>query len=221
MKYIIPAKASSTRVTEKNFRPFLNGKSLVDLTAEKLLQITEANQIYLSCEDPSKKSVADSLGINFALRDPYLCDNDTPFFDLFNGVCQDIPGSDEIAWCQVIDPLFDEYQACLQSWHEEKGAHDSLVVVYPHRKYLLDPNFFPIGFGFGFWHVKSQLLPQHYELTFSFSILKRECIKLTGCHIGARPFWYLAEGHHVDIDTPEDFELASMLCELREQRKSR
>lgn len=222
MKAIIPVKDCSTRVPNKNFKDFYNGHSLFDITVQKLLKSIAPTDIYMSCENASRKLLADQWGINFITRDPILADNDTPFYDVFNGICDQIPGEDDIAWCQVIDPMFDSYQECFDIWNNgyeilEAGAycrkrvqdeHDSLVVAYPHKDYFLNSSHQPEGFGFGRWHKKSQLLPIKYQLTFTLSILTRESIKSCGYFVGAKPYWYHANNKHVDIDTEADFTLA-------------
>lgn len=215
MKVVIPAKAGSLRVENKNFREFVDGKSLLDITIEKALAVVPADSIYVSCEDESKRPLIEKWGVNFLVRDARLCDNDTPFHDVFNGVVDDVPGDDDIAWCQVIDPMFNEYAECFQRWEEVRHNHDSLVVVYPLRKYLLNPDFTPRGFGFREKHVKSQLLPTHYELTFTLAILTRDCVKESGYWVGQKPHWYECTTDHVDIDTPEEYAFAGHLYKLR------
>lgn len=225
MKAVIPVKGNSSRIPNKNFKEFHNGQSLFDITASKLVKALPPEDIYMSCEDPEQESLAKKWGINFILRDEYLTDNNTPFYDVFNGVCSQVEGNEDIAWCQVIDPLFDSYEDCFDTWNngEEKligGAwtrskiqksHDSLVVVYPFKKYTLNENYEPQGFGFGNWHKKSQILPRKYELTFTLSILTRECINNIGYYVGKTPYWYHADNQHIDIDTEQDFKLAQIM----------
>lgn len=211
MKVIIPVKCNSTRVSNKNFREFYKGKSITDILLEKLCFLGYSN-IYISSNDEAKKSISEKYGCNFLLRDERLCDNDTPLPEVIQGVCSQIPvGDDDIAWCQVIDPLFNDYQAAFQQWDQCREQHDSLVVVYPLKKYLLNNNHMPINFGFGNWHVKSQNLSSFYEMTFTLSILKRKCIQDCGYHVGANPKWYHSKNTHIDIDTMEDFELAQLI----------
>lgn len=210
MKAIIPVKKTSIRVPNKNFKPFCNNHSLFDITVEKLLKSFDPSDIYMSCDDEKKKELANRWGINFLLRESHLADNDTPFFEIFNEVCGQVPGDDDIAWCAVIDPVFNDYEKCFDVWNKKnlKKSYDSLVVVYPHKDYCLNSSYHPEGFGFGPWHTKSQLLPVKYQLTFTLSILTRESIRKYGYFVGAKPFWYHALNPRVDIDTPQDFELA-------------
>ena len=225
MKAIVPVKDSSIRVPSKNFKEFHGDKSLFDLTVCKLLKILSPDDIYMSCENEERQALSDKWGINFLLRDPHLADNDTPFYSVFNGVSDQVAGDDDIAWCQVIDPMFDSYSECFDIWNNgnetlECGAwckkdikknHDSLVVVYPHKDYYLDSSYQPEGFGFGRLHKKSQSLPVKYQLTFTLSILTRESIKQCGYYVGAKPFWYHASNPRIDIDTEQDFELAQII----------
>lgn len=225
MKVIIPVKDNSKRVPNKNFKSFFNNQSLFDLTVGKLLEVVNPCDIYMSCENEERKTLADRYGVNFILRDVELASNDTPFYDVFNGVCDQVPGSDDVAWCQVIDPMFNGYKECFDLWNNGysslnfgvpgiknvKGSHDSLVVVYPDRGYYLDGSYSPEGFGFGRWHKKSQILPTKYHLTFTLSILTRDAIKKCGYYIGNSPFWYHAKNKHVDIDTESDFTLAQSM----------
>lgn len=223
---IVPAKASSTRVPGKNYRGFHDNKSLVDLTIEKLKD-AGVFDIYLSCEDAAAVHVAESHRVRFSLRAGSLCSNDCPIPNYIRGItsqvweqaCGDIGGEAasrcDILWAQVTDPLFSDYSGLIDKWEKFSDGYDSAVVVHPRRKYLLDANHQPLGFGFGPWHVKSQCLPVHYELPFTASILTRRSIERTGYFVGAEPLWYESDGPSIDIDTPEDFELARQIYALR------
>lgn len=211
MKIIIPAKASSTRVPNKNFRAFWRDKSLVDILIEKLL-FSGASNIYLSCEDASKEEVANKYNCNFILRDEKLCHNDTPIPEFFSGVIKQVPGDDDIAWCQVIDPLFNEYKNAFDQWTRRENQ-DSLVVVYPIKKYLLNQNYIPLNFGFGPWHIKSQNLQNFYEMTFTMSILDRSKMNSCPYYVGSNPMWYHASNSHIDIDTEDEFKMAGIIYE--------
>jgi CMP-N-acetylneuraminic acid synthetase len=211
MKAVIPVKASSLRILNKNFRNFCDGKSLLDIALSKILGVLQPEDVFVSCEDPQRRAVVEKLGVNFCLRDESLCDNDTPFHEWFNRTIDQVPGKDDIAWCQVTDPLFNQYHECIEKWTSVREQHDSLVVAYVVRKYMLNEQHKPMGFGFGRKHVKSQLLPAHYELPFTLSILKRSTIRNDGYHVGKTPYWFCSHGPHVDIDTPEEFDFAGKL----------
>ncbi|WP_405845792.1 hypothetical protein [Streptomyces sp. NBC_01518] len=210
MKAVIPAKNSSTRVPGKNFRPFHEGRSLFDIKVGQLLRHLPAEDIYASSEDRAVAGHAGRLGINFLPREPRLALNETPYAHVVNEICRQVPGDDDIAWCHVTDPLFDDFGACLEAWRGAREEHDSLVVVYPHRSYLLDSEHRPMGFGFGPWHTPSQLLPVRYQLGFTLSLLRRSAAVSLG-PIGARPHWFHARNRMVDIDDEDDFATAQVM----------
>tara|TARA_Y100000592_G_scaffold13595_1_gene19175 strand:+ start:5677 stop:6336 length:660 start_codon:yes stop_codon:yes gene_type:complete len=218
MKAIIPAKDNSARIAHKNFKNFYNGQSLVDLTIQKLLEVMDAQDIYLSCENKQKEKICSRWGVNFLHRDNHLTKNSVSSKNLLNGIVDQVPGDDDIAWCCVIEPFFNSYGECIKKWNDVNSEHDSLSVVYPKKRFILDSNYSPQGFGFGPWHKVSQLLPVCYELSFSLAILKRSCIRDIGYYLGANPYWYHAKGIHIDIDTNEDFELAQ--CVYRHYSKT-
>jgi CMP-N-acetylneuraminic acid synthetase len=211
MKVVIPVKASSSRVPNKNFRPFHGDRSLFDIAVERVLKVVAADDVYISCEDPSRARLAARWGINFLPRDPRLADNATPLGDVVRDVCADVPGDDEVMWAHVCDPLFDAYAECVDTWARVRADHDSLVVVHPLHGYLLNANFAPIGFGFGVWHVPSQQLPAIYRLGFTLSILSRHSIERVGYPVGERPYWFVGTEDTVDIDTEGDFHTAQLL----------
>jgi CMP-N-acetylneuraminic acid synthetase len=211
MKVVIPVKASSSRVPNKNFRPFHCDRSLFDIAVERILKVVAPGDVYMSCEDHRRAELADRWGINFLPRDPRLAENATPLGDVVRGVCADVPDDDDVMWAHVCDPLFDAYAECADAWTRVRADHDSLVVVHPVRGYLLNADFAPIGFGFGVWHVPSQQLPAMYRLGFTLSILSRHSIARVGYPVGERPYWFVGDEDTVDIDTEQDFRTAQLL----------
>jgi CMP-N-acetylneuraminic acid synthetase len=214
MKYVIPAKRSSSRVPDKNYRPFARGKSLLDILVEKLSRLAAPGQVYISSEEESTREIAEEYGATFLPRPEHLAENSYPFQAVVNEVCTQLPDDDDVMWCHATDPLFDEHEAVQQAWQaRDPSTSDSIVVVYPMAEYLLDANFNPMGFGFGPWHRPSQELPTFYQLGFTCSIMTRQVATNTGL-VGARPMWYQASNLTIDIDTQAQFDFAARLYEL-------
>ncbi|MBO4163274.1 MULTISPECIES: cytidylyltransferase domain-containing protein [Micromonospora] len=215
MKFVIPAKRSSTRVPDKNYRPFAGGKSLLDILVEKLARLADdPGDVCLSSEDASTRELADRYGATYLPRPRHLTENSYPFQSVVNEVCKQVPGDDDVMWCHATDPFFDEHGEVVRTWRaRDTAAADSIVVVYPMKEYLLDPNFNPMGFGFGPWHRPSQELPTYYQLGFSCSIMTRHVATTIGL-VGARPIWHQATNLTIDIDTQAQFDLAARLYEL-------
>ena len=219
MKAVILGKANSRRIPLKNYKPFYNDMSLTDILIQKLLKHLDASDIFLSCEDESFRSVAEKWGIQFIHRDVKYTLLETNTVEVVCGVCKDVPGDDDILYCSCMDPLFDDYENMFNVWEEVKGTHDSLNVVYPMKKYFLDFNHSPIGFGFGHWHKYSQFIPPVYQISWANEILSRKCIEEVRYMVGENPFWYDAYNPTVDIDTEEDWELAQLIYRHYREKK--
>lgn len=213
MKFVIPAKRSSTRVPDKNFRAFSHGKSLLDVLVEKLRDLGDPGDVYISSEDNAVTDIAKRHGAAFLPRDPRLTENSYPFQSVVQQVCRQLPDDDDVMWCHTTDPFFEEHHAVVQSWQERDPRHSSITVVYPMKEYLLDPDHNPLGFGFGPWHRPSQELPTHYALGFTCSIMTRSVATNVGL-VGPSPTWFEASNLTIDIDTQPQFDLASRLHEL-------
>ncbi len=220
MKAVILGKAGSVRVKGKNYRPFYEGNSLMDILVAKLIKVMNRRDIYLSCEREEYRGVAEKWGINFVLRDETYTLISTSNVDVVRNVCKDIPTEEDILWVTPVEPMFDEFQEVLDCWaHLDKEKFDSLNVVYPQKRFLLDQNYNPIGFGFGHWHKYSQELPPTYQLSWSVCILSRKCIDEVSYMIGAHPYWYECNAQVVDIDTEDDWELAISIYGRDMERK--
>lgn len=212
LKAVILGKAGSVRVKKKNYRPFYKDKSLMDILIEKLLKVMDKSDIYLSCEDQSYKTIADKWGINFIHRDETYTLISTSNVDVVKNVCKDIPTDGDILWVTPVEPLFDEFEQIIKCWDTlDKQKYDSLNVAYRQKRFMLDQNFNPIGFGFGHWHKYSQELPPIYQLSWSVCVLSRKCIDTVSYMIGSHPYWYITDAQTVDIDTEDDFELAQII----------
>lgn len=212
MKVIIPVKSNSERVKNKNFRPFYDELSLTEILIKKLLNIFDGKDIYMSCDDINRKRLCDKYGINFLLRDKELTNNSIPMSTVITEVVKQIPGNDDIMWCLVTDPLFDDYRGCYNKWKElGDSKYDSLVVVYPSKEYILDSNYTPIGFGFGEKHIPTQYLEPNYMLKNTVFTIKRKAVFECKYYIGKQPYWYNAYNFSIDIDNENEFQIAQII----------
>lgn len=211
MKAVILAKSTDYLIENKNYRLFYGEKSLVDILAEKLIKVLPATDIYLSCETEKNRNIAEKWGINFINRDNIYTRYDISNVDVVANVCSSVPTQDDILWCTCVEPFFDEYAEVLECWEGlDKRRFDSLNIVYPTKKFMLDQGHNPIGFGFGHWHKYSQTIPAIYQISWATAILSRECIEKVSYLVGKNPYWYDCYAPVIDIDTMEDFKFASL-----------
>lgn len=212
MKVIIPAKGKSGRVPNKNWRPFYKGKSLVEVKFEQLLELFSAEDIYLSCDDGEKREIAERYGIQFLLRDPVYAQDGVRWSDVVTGIISQMPceEEEEIMWTEATSPLFNEYEALLADWENNKHKHDSIVSVSERREFLIDAKGRAVNFNYGRWHCDSQQLDPLYAMDSVFVMAKKNYLYYN-YHMGRTPFLYIIKGESVEIDTPAEFEMAQDL----------
>src|SRR5215204_2227894 len=108
---VIPVKHHSERVENKNFRPFLGDKSLLDLKVEQLQQSGVYTDIFISSDSSRAADCAKKYGVKHIERPRRYCDNLTPWSDVIVEVISKIPiaDSDALSWCHVTSPLFFDF----------------------------------------------------------------------------------------------------------------
>ncbi|MEZ4805505.1 MAG: hypothetical protein R2852_08500 [Bacteroidia bacterium] len=212
MKVLIPAKKESSRLSNKNWREFYKGKNLVEIKIEQVLKSFPASDVYLSSDYIEFKQKAEAYGIHFIHRHKDLASDNTPWPDAFAGIVNEMPVDDEedIAWVEVINPLFDAYDLLFERWLEVKDQNDSLVLVSEFNKFLMNGAGMPLNFMYGKWHAMSQNKEKQY-IWDSACIMKKKDMKYFSYPIGKTPHLFKMESSAIDIDTKDDFKLAQIL----------
>lgn len=211
LKVIIPLKTNSERIPNKNLRPFLDGKSLFDIKAQQLLKSFDPKDIYSSSENPNIRPIVENYGFNFHLRDTELTGKNTRENKLVKTIVDSIPGTPDIMWCQVTQPLFDDFEGLLNAYRNLNEKYDSICVVKRQRHHILDERGNPVNFNFGYWHKISQDLPKLYEVAWAAFIMKRDMLEQAWYQIERSPLLYETQKPLIDINEIQDFEIAALL----------
>jgi len=221
MKAIIPAKTNSGRVLNKNWREFHDNKCLVEI---KIEQLTDAgfSDIYVSCEDESKRSLVESSGASFILRNDDYTKDSMHWSDVVTEVISSVPCTDEedIAWVPPCVPLFGakDFAVAKHLWETMDSDFDCLITVKKFKEFVLDEKGKPLNFSFGRWHEWSQDLPQWFILESPIHIMKKSTYLRCKYYIGERPYLHIVPSPSIDIDVLEEFELAQEIYSLRHSK---
>lgn len=209
---LIPAKGTSSRVPDKNFRPFHHGRSLLEIKIAQCQLSGAFDAIYVSSDDERACEIAERMGANFVLRDAKLCLDSTPWYEVLTGVLDSLPENDDVmvAWCPVTSPLFCRYSEILQAlWDKQADVTNSIATVTPLKHYYLNDHFFPLNHRWGVWHAYSQNIPPIYQLNLACIVAQKREMKFCQYQIGSKPDFFSTEvWEGLDIDTMEEFELA-------------
>ena len=212
---VIPVKKKSGRVPNKNFKSFFNDKSLLEIKIEQCLESNCFDSIYISSDSKDAKIIAEKYGVEFIQRDDIFCRDETPWSEVLINIIQqtDSQDNDLIFWVPVTTPLFHRYQEALNLL-ESHHNHDSLMTVTKLKHYMLNSDFIPCNFQFGVWASYSQLIKPYYQMNCALWVATKSKMVMNRFQTGDNPlFMETAQLESIDIDEPEEFELAKMLFE--------
>lgn len=214
---VIPAKATSSRVPNKNFREFFKGRSLLEIKIEQCLRSGVFDEVYVSGNSEIAREQAEKCGAIYLPRSDDLCADDCPWSSVLCGVLDTIPValSSYIAWCPLTSPLFAGMAEVVKSIALEE-EYDSVMTVSEHKHFFLSPDMLPLNFQFGVWASYSQALRPLYQMNCAMWYAKKEAMLRNRFQLGDRPKFFqttFVEG--LDIDNMEEFELAKLIYEAR------
>lgn len=216
---VVLAKGFSSRVYEKNFRPFHKELSLLEIKIAQCQQSGAFDAIYVSSDDERAAAIAQQQGVRFVPRDGKLCLDSTPWYEVLEGVLDSLAEDDDVwvAWCPVTSPLFRRYADVVNSLTEKLSeGTNSIATVTPLKHYYLNDHFIPLNHRWGVWHAYSQAIPPIHQLNLACIIAQKKEMKFCQYQIGSRPAFFSTEvWEGLDIDTMEEFELAQWYYERK------
>ena len=210
---VIPVKHTSERVRSKNFRPFYQDKSLLDIKIEQLKCTTSVENIYISSDSPDAEAACEKHGVIYLPRDASLCNNVTPWSEVIHAVVDSIPVDDDdhLAWCHTTSPNFDCFAQAIDEYIDvtKRDTHNGLVAVSPCKEFIVDDMAMPLNYSYGPWHKYSQDLRKYYFVSGALFIAKKSEYLRNRYVISTSPYLFVASGEaSIDIDTEFDYEWA-------------
>ncbi len=217
---LLPMKAHSARVSEKNFRDF-NGKPLFRWILDTLLEISEISKIVINTdarEILGEKGLIDAKRIQIRDRSANLCGDFVSMNRILEDDIKHVP-ADRYLMTHTTNPLLktSTIRRALRAFQQarEIGTTDSLFAVnrIQTRFYREDGtavNHDPKSL------VRTQDLEPWYEENSTLYIFTAESFAKTNARIGERPILFeTPKLESIDIDGQEDWDLAKALAALR------
>lgn len=217
LKAVVPCRAGSERISNKNTRPFagLSG-GLLRRKILQLIDVPELDSIVISTNDPRVEAIAEEYrGFNVEIdrRPESLCQSSTNLQDLCQYLGERFP-DDHLLWTHVTSPFVESahYSAALRTYISPSSApFDSLASVQRVQKYLIS-ELGPLNFGSGTrkW-PRTQDLPPLFEVTSGIFLTSATVLGEARDRIGQVPFFFELDGlAGMDIDDELDFKLAEL-----------
>ena len=210
-------KANSQRVKGKNFRD-LQGKPLFQWILDSLLAVDEIERVVINTDARdvlAENGLVEGGRIVIRDRKPELCGDKVSMNLILEDDIRSVPAStylmthttNPLLSSQTIRQALDAYRSGLAS-----GKADSLFAVntFQTRFYRADGsavNHDPDNL------IQTQDLEPWFEENSNLYLFSRESFESTRARIGKRPILFpTPKIESVDIDTPEDWEIASRLA---------
>lgn len=215
---IIPVRAGSTRLKNKNVAPFA-GTNLLLNKIEQLKKVQEVNRIVVSSDSEMMLEMAREAGVECHKRAPEYCDEKTKSFgEVVRHIAENVEG-ENILWATCTSPLvFPKIysQAIKEYFDAIEQGYDSLVSFEKIKRYLWDNNG-PINYELGLKHVPSQQLPDMYIVTDGILLApRRKMIEWSYFH-GRNPYKFIVDKRTaVDIDDGLDLATARAWLDMDE-----
>lgn len=215
---VIPVRAGSTRLKNKNVAPFA-GTNLLINKINQLKQVSEVSKIVVSSDSNMMLAMAASQGVTTHKRAPEFCDEKTKTFgEVVAHICENVTG-DDILWATCTSPLVfpRHYREAIGLYFQAlKNGYDSLISMEQFKRYLWDDNG-PVNYELGVKHVPSQQLKPLYFCTDGILLAPREKMIAWKYFHGTNPYRYILDKRtSVDIDDGLDLACARAWLDMDE-----
>ena len=215
---IIPVRAGSTRLKNKNIAPFAGTNLLVN-KINQLKQVKEITSIVVSSDSDVMLAMAKAAGAETHKRAPEYCDEKTKTFgEVVRHIAESVEG-DDILWATCTSPLVfpKDYRAAIAAYYPalEQGF-DSLMSVESFKRYIWTEEG-PLNYELGLKHVPSQQLPTMYFVTDGILIAPREKMIEWSYFRGRHPYKFVVDKRTgCDIDDGLDLACARAWLDMDE-----
>lgn len=211
---VVPVRAGSERVLNKNLRPFA-GDTLLEIKIKQLLAVPELAGVHVSSESREMLDIAERAGAVAHERDPHYATSVVPMSEVYAYMAAQV-ASEHLLLTHVTNPLAgsDVYSRLVRQYALLGAENDSLTTVADVKDFLYE-NGKPLNFDPAN-KPRSQDLPDIVKLTHVVSIAPREMVVSTKEWFGPRVCLVKLDAlSSFDIDTPLDFEIAEWLYQRR------
>ena len=213
---VIPAKGMSKRLPGKNIKEFA-GRPIIEYTIEAAIGADCFDEIIVSTRDGEIREIAEKAGAVPFFRSPETITDDAPMVDCVIEVLEVYP-AEVVCMAYAAAPFI----KASKIWEAELATYNGYDTIFtgyraepPERVMIKHGDHFISRYP-EYDNTNSQHFPAAYHSAGQFYFCKAEMVRrlrtvmLPRCWIIEIPQW-----EAVDIDTPEDWERAEILYEMR------
>lgn len=211
---VIPVRAGSTRVKNKNIRKFADS-SLLEIKIDQLTAVPYIDEIIVSSDSDEMLELAASKGVTAKKRPDEYCDEKSRSFnDVVRYISANEIKTDIMIWAPCVCPLVssDLFAQGIELFNKIQSGEidgDSVATATLIKEYLFNESG-PVNFSVEH-HVPSQKLPNWHYITNGFFIAKTLDMNKWGFVYGPHPHLFEVNKYQaIDIDDEFDFMQAEL-----------
>ena len=219
IKAVIPVRAGSQRVKNKNIREFA-GSSILEIKIKQLLNVKEIDEVIVNSESEEMLELAKSLGASTYKRDAYYASSTVPINEVYKNIGETTQ-ADIIVYANATNPLLktESVSNAIIAFENKDNQYDTLNSAHLIKEFMwLDGK--PINYDLENM-PKSQNLPNIYALNFALNIFERQYAIDNASIVGKHPLLFELDAFEAtDIDNEIDFEFAEIMYKKYRMSKS-
>jgi len=207
---VIPVRAGSQRVKNKNFKSF-GGKNLLIHKIKLLKKIKQIDDIIINSDSDKAMKIAKDYNVSFQKREKYFASSKCTNGEFWSHIGK-TTNSKLIMFTDCTNPLIkaQTYIKVINFFKTKKSKYDSINTVSDVKEFLylnnkainFNPNKAP----------NSQNLPDVIKLNFAINILSPKLMCKKKSLVGFKPLFYkISEIEGYDINTELEFKFAEFL----------
>lgn len=205
----VPIKLNNQRTPGKNTRKFDDGNALITVFLKTLVSVKSFYKVYVFC---SNDTIRDYLvpGVSFLERPKYLDTQQATPQQIIEEFMKQVD-ADLYAVCHCTSPFVtrEHFEECVSA--VKSGVYDSSFTAQKLQHLLWTSDHKPMNFDPANVPRTQDLEPIFSEVSAAY-VFRREVFELYHRRIGVTPHITQVSGIEcVDIDYPEDFEIANAI----------
>ncbi|MEI0510587.1 acylneuraminate cytidylyltransferase family protein [Brachyspira intermedia] len=212
---VIPVRAGSKRIKDKNIQPFADSNLLIH-KIRQLKKVKEIDNIVVSSDSEIMLQMAKSEGVNIHKRElKYADDTITNPHEIIEYIVSNLDG-EYIMWVTCVTPLLESetISNMINTYKNEvinSNQYDSLVSVKLLNKYIIDNT--------NYRHTVISNYDKLYTITNGFYMASKEIMLSNKYFLGVNPYLYeIDKISAIDIDDKYDLEIARLLYKNRTEQ---
>ena len=202
---VVPVRAGSQRVKDKNIKPFANS-NLLTLKLQTLKNVANIDRIIVNSDSDDMLDIALNNGVSTHKRKDYYASSECNNSEYFQHIAE-VTDADYIMYAPVTAPLVSKetYFACIDKFMNSDINNLVTVSDVKHHMWLDGKplNYNPKN------APNSQDLPDVVSINYGICIISRDDMIENRNIVTENPYFYkLDEIESIDIDTEFDFMVA-------------